>query len=88
VQSTDTALVAELDRKQVSVRDYTSKVSSFTTYFNTSEANDTLLEIGLFGDDASSITDSGTMFARLVINKTKTSSETLTVIWEITFSST
>jgi len=78
-----TALVSELYRKQVSVRSSSGGVATFRTFFNTSEANDTLLECGLFGDDASATTDSGTLFCRLVINKTKTSAETLTLDWEV-----
>lgn len=83
---TDTKLVAEIFRKQVSVRSSLLGVATFRTYFNTSEANDTLLEAGLFGDDASATADSGTLFCRLVINKTKTSSESLTLDWEVTVS--
>jgi hypothetical protein len=83
VDPTDTVLGTEIQRKQVSVRDYISGTASFTTFFNTSEANGTLLELGLFGDDATSTADSGTMFCRLVINKTKTDSETLTLVWEV-----
>jgi hypothetical protein len=81
---TDTKLVAEIFRKQVSVRSSLLGVATFRTYFNTSEANDTLLEAGLFGDDATVTADSGTLFCRLVINKTKTSAESLTLDWEVT----
>lgn len=81
-----TKLLAEIFRKQVSVRSSLLGVATFRTYFNTSEANDTLLEAGLFGDDASATADSGTLFCRLVINKTKTSSESLTLDWEVTVS--
>lgn len=81
-----TKLLAEIFRKQISVRSSLLGVATFRTYFNTSEANDTLLEAGLFGDDASATADSGTLFCRLVINKTKTSSESLTLDWEVTVS--
>lgn len=79
----DTTLGTEIFRKQVSVRSSTLGVARFRTFFNTSEANDTLLEAGLFGDDASATADSGTLFCRLIINKTKTSAETLTLDWEV-----
>lgn len=82
--ATDTKLIAEIFRKQVSVRSSLLGVATFRTYFNTSEANDTLLEAGLFGDDATVTADSGTLFCRLVINKTKTSAESLTLDWEVT----
>lgn len=82
----DTTLGDEIFRKQVSVRSYTDNVARFRTFFNTSEANDTLKECGLFGDSASVTPDSGTLFCRLAINKVKTSSETLTLDWEVTVS--
>ena len=82
--ATDTQLVTELIRKLISVRSASGLVASFRTFFNTSEANDTLTEIGLFGDDASVTANSGVLYARAAISKTKTSSETLTIDWAIT----
>lgn len=82
----DTELQTELKRKQVSVRSVANAVAKFRTFFSTSEANGALKEAGLFGDDASSTPDSGTLFCRLAINKTKTSAETLTIDWEVTVS--
>jgi len=79
----DVALVDELIRKQISVRSSTGNTANFRIFFNTSEANGTLTEIGLFGDDASITPDSGTLFARAVIDKTKTSAETLTIDWSL-----
>lgn len=81
--ASDTDLVTEIFRKQVSVRSSTLKVARFRTFFNTDEANGSLKELGLFGDDATVTADSGTLFCRLLINKTKTSSETLTLDWEV-----
>jgi len=80
----DTTLQTELTRKQVSQRSLAVNVAKFRTYFNTTEANGTLKECGLFGDDATAVADSGTLFCRLAINKTKTSGETLTLDWEVT----
>ena len=82
----DTDLETEIERKQVSDRSVTNAVAKFRTFYNTSEANGALKEAGLFGDDASSTPDSGTLFCRLAINKTKTSAETLTIDWEFTVS--
>ncbi len=82
----DTDLQTEHTRKQVSVRSVTDGVAKFRTFFNTSEANAALKEAGLFGDDATSAADSGTLFCRLAINKTKTSAETLTIDWEVSVS--
>lgn len=79
----DTELDTELIRKQISVRSATDNVASFRVFFSTSEANDTLTEVGLFGDDATAVADSGTLFARAAIDKTKTDSETLTIDWSL-----
>ena len=80
----DVKLQTENTRKQVSQRDFSGNVATFTTFFNTSEANANLREVGLFGDDASDTTDSGTLFARAAISKNKNSSETLTIEWTLT----
>lgn len=80
----DTDLGTELFRKLVSVRSSTSNAALFQTYFTTSEGNGTLREAGLFGDDASSTPGSGTLFAHVAINRTKTSNDTLTINWTIT----
>lgn len=81
----DTQLTAEIARKLVSVREVNGNSASFQTYFGTSEANGTLREAGLFGDStASGTANSGTLFCRLAINRTKTSSDTLTIAWVVT----
>lgn len=77
-------LGAELFRKLVSVRSVDGNVATFQTFFTTSEANGTLLEAGLFGDSATSTTDSGTLFCRVTISRVKTSSDTLTLSWAVT----
>lgn len=79
----DVALVDELIRKQISVRSSSGNIAYFRVFFNTSEANGDLTEIGLFGDDASITPDSGVLFARAGITKTKTNSETLTIDWSL-----
>lgn len=79
----DTALQTELYRKQVSVREADGQTAVFKTFFNTSEAVGALKEAGLFGDDASSTPGSGTLFARLNINRTKSAADTLTITWMI-----
>lgn len=80
----DTDLEAEIFRKLISVRTVAANVASFQTFFTTSEANATLRELGLFGDDASSIPGSGTLFARVAINRVKSSNDTLTILHEVT----
>lgn len=80
----NTELETELYRKEVSVRSVTNNEALFETFFTTSEANGTLLEAGLFGDDASGTADSGTLFCRVIISKTKTSNDTLSLAWTVT----
>lgn len=80
----DTLLTTEIDRKAVSVRSVVGNVATFQTFFTTSEAIGTLLEAGLFGDDASDTANSGTLFCKVAINRVKTANDTLTASWSVT----
>ncbi len=82
----DTTLQTEILRKLISTRSSSGAVATFRTFFTTAEGNAALKEVGLFGDDATATANSGTLFARRAINRTKTSSETLTLEWSITIS--
>lgn len=81
-----TGLLAEIGRKAVSVRSSSGNVATFQTFFTPSECNGTLREAGLYGDDASASLGTGTLFCRAAINRTKTSSDTLSLSWSITIS--
>ena len=81
---TDTLLETELFRKEVSVRSDSGQNAVFQTFYSTGEANGSLLEAGLFGDDATVSADTGTLFARVTISRTKSSSDTLTLRWTVT----
>lgn len=76
-------LGTEIFRKLVSVRSRSGKYAQFQTFFTTSEGNGTLREVGLFGDSASGTANSGTLFAHAAISRTKSSSDTLTILHEI-----
>lgn len=80
----DTKLQTEIFRKQISVRSVAANVASFQTFFTTSEGNGNIKEIGLFGDTATGTTDSGILFARVAVNRVKSSSDTLTLLHTIT----
>lgn len=80
----DTQLAAELGRKLISVRSVSGNVATFQTFFTISEVVGTLREAGLFGDDASSTANSGTLFCRTAINRVKSSNDTLTLSWALT----
>lgn len=81
---TDVGLQSEIHRKQISVRSYVGKIATFSTFFTASEVVGTLLEAGLFGDDANALSGSGTLFCRTLINRVKTSNDTLTLVWSVT----
>lgn len=83
--ASDTTLQTEVFRKLIASRTRSGYVVTFKAFYNTSEANAALKEAGLFGDDATGTTDSGTLFARVNINRTKNSSQTLTISWDVTF---
>jgi hypothetical protein len=84
VAAGDTQLGTELFRKLISVRSVSNNVATFETFYNESEGNGTLAEAGLFGDAATSTANSGTLFCHTLISKTKTSSDTLSIIWTVT----
>ena len=81
--ASDTQLLAEIERKLISVRSVENNVATFQTFFTTAEAIGTLREAGLFGDDASDTANSGTLFCRTAINRTKTGNDTLTLYWSV-----
>lgn len=80
----DIKLGTELFRKLISVRSVSANVATFEIYFGVDEANGALKEAGLFGDDAGETADSGTLFCHVAINRTKTTSDTLSLVWTVT----
>lgn len=82
----NTQLGSELYRKLVSVRatdPSIPRVATFQTFFNVNEANGALKEAGLFGGLATATTNSGTLFCHTAINRTKTTADTLTILWRV-----
>jgi len=82
----DTKLLTEIERKLISTREENAgaeNANDYTIFFNTSEANGSLREAGLFGDDASDTVDTGTLFTRVAINREKSTSDTLTIAWTV-----
>lgn len=80
----DVALGTELFRKQISVRSVSGNVATFQTFYTTAEANGTLKEAGLFGDDATGVANSGTLFCHTAIDRVKSTNDTLTILWALT----
>lgn len=85
-QNSDTQLETELFRKLIASSSYLDNVITIRTFLTTAEGNGSLKEFGLFGEDASGAQDSGTLFQRVNIDKTKTSAKTLTIESVITIS--
>ncbi len=83
--ASDTSLQTELDRTIVASNSASGSVAYITGYFGATDAIGTLQEAGLFIDGTSSA-NSGTLFNRVAINVTKSSSETLTIDFDITVS--
>jgi len=79
----DTDMETEIERKVISVRSVSGNVATFQTYFTTGEAIGTLREAGLFGNAATGVADSGTMFCHTAVNRTKTANDTLTLTWQV-----
>jgi len=75
----DTKLGTELDRVPVSIKSIVGSIITLQAYFTTAEGNGDLTEFGWFGEDATNSADSGTMFNRILISKTKTAAKTLTI---------
>lgn len=82
----DVAMFTELFRKLISIASPSSNTVTFTTFYSTTEGNGVLTELGLFGDAATALSGSGTMYAHTTITKTKTISDTLTIEWTLTIS--
>lgn len=80
----NTAMGTELYRKAISVRSVSGNIATFQTFYTATEVTGTLTEAGLFGDDASATAGTGTLFARTLISRVKTSSDTLTLNWTLT----
>ena len=80
----DTTLQTELFRKVLAFRSVTDNKATLRLFLNTSEGNGVLKEFGLFGEDASSTPNSGTLINRVNIDRTKTISNTLTIETVIT----
>ena len=81
--ASDVKLGTETFRKAITQRTRTGLIFYSSTFLTSAEANATFREMGLFGDDASSGADSGTMNTHLAINETKVLGETITVDYNI-----
>jgi len=77
--NSDTTLFTEIKRVTVASFDQTDNELTINIFFTTTEGNGTLTNFGLFGEDATAVADSGTLFEKIVISKVKDASKTLTL---------
>lgn len=89
VTSSDTALATPSTStwRVATVTEVTSATCTIETFYPTTVANGDWTELGLF-TGATSTAGSGTLFARLLSSWSKTSSQTATVSWTVTLSTT
>ncbi len=81
----DTTLETETYRNNIASSVWDDNVGYFTGHFTLTEVSGTFREIGLFIQGAGD-PDTGTLLSHVAINKTKTTSQSLDVDWEITLS--
>lgn len=79
----DTALITPTYRNAVASLTNASNIAYITAFFNATETTGTYREAGLYSDGAAG-TGTGVLVSRVAVNITKSSSETLTIDWELT----
>ena len=89
VNASDTALVtpATATWRVATVAEVSSATTTLETFYPTSVANGSWTELALF-TGATATAGSGTLFARILTSWSKTSSQTATVSWTVTLSTT
>lgn len=82
--ATDTILENEYYRKEIANATISASILYIYTYFTPTQAVGSLKEFGLFGEDATSLPDTGTLFQRVIIDEEKIATEALTIESTIT----
>lgn len=81
----DTTLGTEVYRNAIASLTNTNEVAYATAFFNATETSGTYAEAGIFCDGTGSA-DTGILLSHVLISVTKSTSETLTIDWELTIS--
>jgi hypothetical protein len=81
----DTQLETETYRKDIASETNSDNVAYFTAFYTAPEVSGTFKEAGMFMNGSAGA-NTGTLFSRVAIDITKTTSESLTVDYEITIS--
>ena len=79
----DTTLGTEVYRNVIASLTNANNIAYATAFFNATETSGTYAEAGIFSD-ATATTDSGILLSHVLISVTKSTSETLTIDWELT----
>ncbi len=85
VADTQHALVTETARQQITQAGVTAAVMTLSTFFAAATCGVHIKELGLFGAAATSAANSGTMYARTLLDYDNSSSpRNLTIAWAVT----
>ena len=79
----DTQLQTETYRKDVASETNSNNVAYFTAFYTAPEVSGTFLEAGMFMNGSAGA-NTGTLFSRVAINITKSTSETMTIDYTVT----
>jgi len=79
----DTTLGTEVYRKLLTTRTKNGTTCETSTFIPTGEGNGTHKEVGLFGDDATSAADSGTLYTHAAIDEEKVDGVCVTIDYDI-----
>lgn len=79
----DIKLTAEVYRKLLTTRVKSGTTAQTSTYIPTNEGNGIHKEVGLYGDDATIIVDSGTLYTHAAIDEEKTDGVSVTVDYNL-----
>ena len=82
----DTILQTETFRKATASETNADNVAFITAFYTASEVSGTFREAGLFIEGTATV-DTGTLFSRIAINITKSVTETLTIDYTVTITS-
>ncbi len=81
----DTTLQTETYRNTIASETNANNICYFTGFFSATETSGTFREAALFIAGTGTV-NTGTLFSRVAINITKTTSDTLTLDWTVTLS--
>jgi hypothetical protein len=79
ISASSTTLDTEIERQLVSKASVTGTELTIRVFYTTGQANGTITNFGWFGEDATGVSDSGTLFNKIAVTIEKTNGKTLTI---------